>query len=169
MDPVYCDFTLEYSITPLTSVNAGSATTAITQSDKTFDFEYTDELPDMTQKQTVTVTATTTSLNNQLTAQASFDLTFRDACSDSTLVTLTPVAQTVQLVNNYDGQTITFTYAPYTVTPAWCDVTVTCASVSSNLLACQDLDNNDQVNWAFDGDDYTNGITPGTYTYTYNV
>jgi hypothetical protein len=55
------------------------------------------------------------------------------------------------------------------VTPAWCDVTVTCDSVSSNLLACQDLDNNNQVNWTFDGDDYTNGITPGTYTYTFNV
>ena len=84
-------------------------------------------------------------------------------------MTLTPAAQTVQLVSNYDGMTITFTYTPYTVTPSWCDVTVKCVSVSSNLLACQDLDENGQVNWTFDGDDYTNGITPGTYTYTFNV
>ena len=102
------------------------------------------ELPDMTQKQTVTVTATTYSVySNQNPAQetsTSFDLTFEDACLHDTLITLTPTAQTTQLVNNYNGQTVTFTYSPYTVTPEWCDVTVTCVSVSTNLLACQDLD-----------------------------
>ena len=169
IEPAYCEFTLTYSITTLTSVVANAPDSAITQTGNVFDFFYNNELPDMSQKQTVTVTATSTSSNSELTAQASFDLTFLDACSDSTLVTLTPVAQSAQFVNNYDGQTITFTYTPYTVSPAWCDVTVTCVSVSSNLLACQDLDSNGQATWSFDGDDYTNGITPGTYTTTYNV
>ena len=123
----------------------------------------------MTQKQTVTVTATSTSDSSPLTETSSFDLTFIDACSVSSLVTLTPTAQTVQLMNNYDGEIVTFTYNPYTVTPAWCDVTVTCGSVSTDLLECQELDQDGSVNWTFDSTDYTNGLTPGTYTYTYNV
>jgi hypothetical protein len=140
IEPVYCEFTVEYSITDLTSVLPGTPVSAITQTDKTFDFEYTDELPDLTQKQTVTVTATSTSDTSSLTETSSFDLTFLDACSVNSLVTLTPADQTEQLVNNYDGQTVTFTYSPYTVSPDWCDMTVTCVSVSTNLLNCLDLD-----------------------------
>ena len=94
----------------------------------------------MTQKQTATVTATTYSVYNNLKpakeSSASFDLTFEDACLHDSLITLTPTAQTTQLVNNYNGQTVTFTYSPYIVSPAWCDVTVTCVSTSSDLLAC---------------------------------
>jgi hypothetical protein len=102
----------------------------------------------MTQKQTVTATATTYSdYNNQNQAKqtvASFDLTFEDACLHDSLITLTPVAQTDQLVGNYNGQPIRFTYSPFVVTPTWCDVTVTCETVfgPSEYLSCKDLDAN---------------------------
>jgi len=133
------------------------------------------ELPDMTQKQTVTVTATTysdyTSQNTALQASASFDLTFLDACLYDSLITLTPVTQTLQLVNNYNGQPILFTYNPISVSPAWCDATVTCDSVvgPSQYLACKELDSNGKIDWTFDDTDYTDGLKPGTYTYTFNV
>ena len=95
--------TYEYTITELDSVPS----TAITQNGKEFSFFYDTELVDLTQKQTVTITATSSSVygdeNEAKVATTSFDLTFRDACLYDSLITLTPTGQTVQLVNNYDG------------------------------------------------------------------
>ena len=75
-----------------------------------FDFFYNFELEDLTQKQTVTVTAT----SDTLTKQASFDLTFQDPCtiSGTDLVTITAVSQINPLPSphSYDGQTLTFAY-----------------------------------------------------------
>ena len=50
LDPAYCEnpITLEYSITALTSVEPGAPTSAITQTDKVFDFFYNFELKDLT-------------------------------------------------------------------------------------------------------------------------
>ena len=85
----------------------------------------------MTQKQTVTVTATSDSTSNPpLITTASFDLTFLDACSDSSLVTITPTTQMTPSANSYDGQTLTFIYNQFTVTPSWCEMTVTCVGVT---------------------------------------
>ena len=129
----------------------------------------------MTQKQTVTVTATTYSdYNNQSPdkqASASFDLTFLDACLYDNLITLTQTAQTQTIAGNYNSQPSIFTYIAFGVSPTWCDVTVTCDSVvgPSQYLSCVELDNNGQIVWNFDDTDYTGGLTPGSYTYTFNV
>ena len=50
-------------------------------------------------------------------------------------------------------------------------MTVECNNVSgpSNLLGCRELDNG-SIKWNFTPDDYTtNGLTPGEYTYTFDV
>lgn len=102
VEPAYCDISVEYSISPLVSVKEGAPSSAITQTDKVFDFFYNYELEDLTQKQTVKVTAT----SGTLTEQASFDLTFKDPCTISgSLVSITPVLQANPLPSPhiYDG------------------------------------------------------------------
>jgi hypothetical protein len=125
----------------------------------------------------VTATATSYSIyNNENTAvvrPASFELSFLDACEDPSLTSLTAVEQVSQPdPNSYDGQTLTFTFTPFTVQPAWCDLSISCTGVSGpspDYLQCVELDESGQVNWTFDGEDYKNGLKPGTYTYTYEV
>ena len=173
--PSYCKYSYVWTVTNLQTVNAGAPVTAIQQSGDQFNFLYMFELPDMSQKQTATVTATTysdySSQNAGKTASASFDLTFLDACLYDNLITLTPVAQTQQITGNYNAQPVIFTYSPFGVSPAWCDASVTCDSVvgPSQYLSCQQLDSNGQIVWTFDNTDYTSGLTPGSYTYTFNV
>lgn len=55
--------------------------------------------------------------------------------------------------------------------PSWCEATVICTGVTgpSDYLSCQELDENGQVSWQFDGTDYQNGLTPGSYTFTFQV
>jgi hypothetical protein len=79
------------------------------------------------------------------------------------------VPETATYTNNYDGTVLTFAYNPVTEIPAWCDVIVSCLEVSSDKLECQELDSNGQINWSFDGTDYTGGLTPDTYILTYEV
>ena len=127
-------------------------------------------MPDLTQKQTVTVTATSTTSTTPIESESSFDLTFLDPCVDSDSVTITTTSQNDEFTNSYDGQTVTFTYNPFTVSPSWCEAIVKCASVTpSTYLKCQELDSNDETQWTFTGTDYTNGLKPGTYVYQYTV
>ena len=127
----------------------------------------------MTQTQTVTVTATSVSTSSDaLVTPASFDLSFLDACADNSLVNIAPTVQSSPSANRYDGDQITFTYnQPFTVSPSWCEMTVTYTGVTgpSEYLQRKDLDSNNEINWSFNGDDYKNGLTPGTYIYTYQV
>ena len=94
-----------------------------------------------------------------------------DACSEASLITLGQAVQDEPITHQYDGSTSTFTFTRYTVSPGWCDMSITCDSVvgPSQYLQCQDLDNLDQIKWTFDRDDYEGGLTPGSYVYTYNV
>ena len=59
VDPSYCPYTFVWTITNLESVLPGSPVSAISRTDNTFNFLYEDQLPNMTQKQTVTAIATT--------------------------------------------------------------------------------------------------------------
>ena len=59
VEPAYCKYDYVWSVSNLSSVYIGSPVTAIQQSGDTFNFLYENNLPDLTQKQTVTVTATT--------------------------------------------------------------------------------------------------------------
>jgi hypothetical protein len=65
---------------------------------------------------------------------------------------------------------MTFTYVPFGIVPSWCDVSISCNSVSpSGILDCQELNSDNQLTWSFDGTDYNGDVTPGTYTYTFDV
>jgi hypothetical protein len=175
VDPSFCPYDYTWTISNLVSVLPGAPVTAIQQTGDKFDFLYNYELQDLTQKQTVTATATSYSdygsKNVAKQASESFDLTFQDACLYDIFLTLTPSTQTQPSANNYNGQTVRFTYTPFTVSPNWCDMTVTCVTVEgpSEYLQCQNLDVNNKISWTFDSTDYTAGLTPGTYTYTFNV
>ena len=58
--------------------------------------------------------------------------------------------------------------------PAWCEATIVCVDVNgpTAYLTCTDHDISKLApgtDWTFDGTDYNGGLTPGTYTYNYNV
>ena len=107
VEPAYCKYNYVWTVNNLSSVYVGNPVSAIQQNENTFNFLYEFNLPDLTQKQTVTATATSYSdyenKNVAKQASASFDLTFIDACLYDSLITLTPSAQTQPLANNYNG------------------------------------------------------------------
>ena len=112
---------------------------------------------------TATSVARGLAINSSIIETASFDLTFLDACVDSSLISLSTTPQTMPSPSSYDGQT-TFTFTPYTVSPDWCEVNVTCNTVNgpSEYLSCLDIDDSsNQINWTFDSNDYNGGLTPG--------
>ena len=59
--------------------------------------------------------------------------------------------------DSYSNNEISFTYTPNTVTPDYCEIKLTCKSVSPSDggLSCQDLDENNRLKWTFSPDDYT--------------
>jgi hypothetical protein len=66
VNPAYCPYNYVWTVSNLESVYPGAPFSAIEQDGESFSFLYMYELPDMTQKQTVTATATTYSdYNNQ--------------------------------------------------------------------------------------------------------
>ena len=132
-------------------------------------------------EQTVTVTATSTSIygvnNTPVSDDEDFKVVYDDPCCDPTLVTITVNPSLVApLSDNYSGSNLIFDYGAnaYTVEPSICQLSVVCEDVfpSNSNLPCQDLDGSDQLTWNFPDSLYTdkvNGIAPGTYTYTYSV
>ena len=73
--------------------------------------------------------------------------------------------------DTYSKTDIVFTYSPFTVEPSFCEMTVSCKTVSgpSNLLGCKELTDG-KLTWNFSPDDYTvDKLTPGQYTYTFDV
>jgi len=94
-DPSFCRFFYSFEISKLPVVYQGATESAITQSGTTFNFLYMNELPNLTQKQTVTVTATSYQLplnpatNVPIESTASFDLTFLDPCLNKEYISIT--------------------------------------------------------------------------------
>ena len=169
-DPVYCPIDYTYSETELSAGDSAISTLA-----RTTEFFYGKDLEPLGQTQTVTITATSNTIYGRTTTPIekpdTYELTFQNPCIDSNFVTLTPTAQTVSLTDNYSGTDKVFTYNPFTVEPRFCEMTVQCNNVSgpSNLLGCRELSNG-SLTWNFTPNDYkVNRITPGEYTYTFDV
>ena len=154
MNPSFCVLKYTYSITNLANGNSAITSTPIADvgyiRDKaTFSFFYGADLTPVLlapQVQTVEVTATSGSIYNttptELTATASFTLSFLNPCLDTNYSTINPVGQTTALSAAYNEVDVTFTYTPYTVTPSLCLLYVSCTSVtnpSSTAIACPEL------------------------------
>lgn len=88
------------------------------------------------------------------------------------MTTITSKPQTNPAANSYDGVPFSFTYNAFTADPSYCDLQVTCKSVSNVAgsigLPCQELVNG-RLTWTISGLDYERGLLPGTYTYTFEV
>lgn len=140
---------------------------------------YAQEISPISQTQTVTLTITSyslyqTSTANQRTDTKTFIVRFLDPCQDTNIVTLTNPGQTDPApFDFYQAQTRTFIYNPYSYYPSWCPVDVSCISVNdaSGRLTCSghDLVPSQSTTWTITGADYTAGLQPGTYVYTYRV
>ena len=181
IDPVFCEFDVTYSTSPLSNPIIGAPNTAITQGTganvRDFDVEYLQEIDPISQTQTTTVTATSKTLytqnNSAETATATWVLNFADPCASADKITITDPGQTNPDAFNYDGSTKAFNYAQHTYSPDWCDFSVSCARVEgpSSYLDCtnNDLVPDSSTSWTFDGNDYQAGLTPGEYTYYYTV
>lgn len=122
----------------------------------------------------MTVTATAYSpydSSNVATTVDLFRLDFESPCELARLTTITPTAQTSPGPDAYSGSNIDFTYNPFTVVPSWCDLTVTCESVTiggaPGAISCIDLVDG-QVTQSYDDSDYPI-VQPGTYTFEYKV
>ena len=95
-----------------------------------------------------------------------------EPCDEADLVVLSDPGQVSPDTFNYDGYPRTFTYREFTVSPSWCQFDVTCKGVTgpSQYLDCTGHELEDsKTAWSFDGSDYEQGLTPGTYIYTYEV
>jgi hypothetical protein len=157
----------------------GDDATAITNSGNNFSVFYDKKIFPIAQTQTVTVTATSTSIYNDtpttVVVPEDFEVTFLRACANTEVVVLTDPGQDTLNTFNYDGSSQTFAYKAFGVEPAWCDIEIACNNVSpvNEFLKCDGHELNEdggfETSWAPDGDDYTQGLLPGTYTYTYDV
>ena len=109
IDPSYCPFELMYDITLLEDSLPNSA---ITRNDQTFYFEYSTDTAPLNQIQTVTITASSSSIydTNQVakTVTESFDLTFELTCGDGDLINLTAKAQIDPASDEYTGNLLEF-------------------------------------------------------------
>jgi hypothetical protein len=89
ISPEYCPFMYSYAISEITNVAGESA---ITRADKTFLFSYSQSLLPVGNSQTVTVTATSSSIYSAapsvLVDSSSFDLTILNPCIDPAFVTI---------------------------------------------------------------------------------
>lgn len=79
------------------------------------------------------------------------------------------------IADDYSGMTKRFSYTPFTATPGYCGLRVSCINVSpANTLPCQELQapngSYQDATWTFTRDDYINKrVAPGDYTFTYEV
>jgi len=128
--PSYCPFDFEVVCTPIVPV-ANAPDTAITFNDDTdtFSVDYQNEVDPITQTQTCTVKAVSFSVYKNLVdtvtleEQETFDLSFKDPCSDASVVTLKDPGQISPPDDfKYDGMTQTFTYDDFIASPNWCEI-----------------------------------------------
>jgi len=153
--------------------NLSAGDSAVSRNIKTFTIYYnTNDSPisPVPQTQVITITATSGSTSEQGT----FVVSFESPCQDKDLVTITATTQsaTVPASDSYTSTDMTFTYNAFQVVPSYCDLTVTCRSVSpSNAnVPCQNLDSNGQATWNFTPQEYIDRrVPPGTYTVTFDV
>ena len=135
-------FTIEPSFCPLEisreiSLLADGSSAVIPTDDpwNMFKFLYTTEEP-LGQTQTITITATSNSLNGgaseSISAISEFDLTFRDTCTDPAIVSINSHGreQSNTPENNYTGEPIVFELTEFTSNFARCEFTYACSSVS---------------------------------------
>ena len=109
-------------------------------------------------------------------------LTYGDPCTDDTLAVITDPGQSGNTFSDtYTNTTNTFTYNPMTMAADYnyCDLTVTCANVTSvdpsngSVFSCTDYEKDDSSNdilWFVGETEYNSGdYPPDTYTWTYSV
>jgi len=126
IEPVFCQLTYTYNVQ---SLNAGDS--AIVRNDKVFTIFYNNNdspINPVPQTQVVTITAT----SGTSSEQGTFEVSFESPCQDKDLVTITATTQsaTVPASDSYTSTDMTFTYNAFQVVPSYCDLTVTCRSVS---------------------------------------
>ena len=102
-------------------------------------------------------------------------MNYLNPCVDEDYTTITAVAQTDPSSDNYSSTDTTYTYAPYTVVPSYCTLTVTCEAVTGPTSADTPANVNCPSNPFggslvdnFDDADY-DLIPPGDYVYTFKV
>ena len=152
----------------------------ITVTTTQFQFAQLDDLTKagVTGTETYVVTLTWTMGNplaTTLVEDRTLDLIIKNPCFVASKLTWTEPTQTDPPSDVYTGTDVVFTYDPYTVLPAFCEITVSCSgtvsgpTLATTTLPCDDLDSNDQLINNFDDSDYNGGLAPGTYTYTFEV
>ena len=87
----------------------------------------------------------------------SFTHTIANPCTNKNKITLTPTPQVNPPQDTYSETDLVFTYKPFTVTPSFCEITVSCDSVTpENVnMPCQELSSQGQAKWTFTPTDYT--------------
>ena len=134
----------------------------------------TDDYP-LTRSETVNVVVTSTSKhgtsNTPLTASDDFIVNFSSPCEDSTLTTISSTTQTNPDPDSYSGDDFFFTYKPYTVSPDYCDLQISCQGVEpvNQFVPCQEIVDG-KLTFNFPSSRYTNQeVPPGDYTFTFQV
>ena len=82
-----------------------------------------------------------------ITVVNDFVLSFESPCDDPALTKITTEVQTNPPNNNYNDTPFEFTWVSFTVVPSFCDLTVSCVSVSptTSYIPCQQLDVDDKL------------------------
>ena len=172
VEPDFCAARTEVEVSPLAS---GKSAVTVSDDKKTFSFFYDDDLEPLGQTQTVTISSIVKSDKPgtpDTVTKTSFDLSFKNPCEDAAFITMTPTPQTDPRSDDYSGDAFSFTYNPFIVEPAFCDVQVSCRSVQgpSDALSCQELYDGETLTWLFTPENVVNdNVVPGDYVYTYDV
>lgn len=108
--------------------------------------------------------------NQVFTDSESYTWTIKNPCRDPSAIVWNNTPQPFVPTDDYSNQNIAIVQNNFSVTPSLCSLTITCVSVTpSGYLTCEDLDADNNLEKSFDGDDYTGGLTPGTYTWVYEA
>lgn len=85
--------------------------------------------------------------------QLDLDFEIKNPCIDSAFLTWTKPVQATVADNEYDNVPYGWTYAPYTVTPSFCNLQKKCVSVdgpAANLIPCQEIAGDNTLSFLFD-------------------
>ena len=184
VSPDFCPLTYSYRV----GVTEDGVDAVTGRTDRTFDFALSTPVSDYsTEKQLIQITATSTSIYNNVApinqvpdtrdATDSFELSFVDPCGLPNFVSFTSTTTgTNTLTDSYSSSSLTFGPVSVVTDPSFCAVTIKCASVSTNdgqsgYLSCQELDASNQLELSFGETEYNDNPTsllPGTYTFTFD-
>lgn len=136
VDPTFCPFDYSTSATPFTGTSTAITHTnaAPATAPPAFSVFWDTDLTPIDNTQTITVTATSTTVFNPTPANPTVVtddhvLSFVNPCTDETLTTITTKAQTDPADNLYTGTDVIFTHTNFEVSPSFCPLTITCKSV----------------------------------------